>query len=415
MPVLTLGSSSSSRRRGARRWSTRIFAATLALGFAPCARAVEFNIFPIVGGDSDVGLGAGQVSDVARLGAVPEKYLWKLESGVFVTAKPQNGAPVVPYQDYYLDLTVPELTASQRLRLEIRPSFTNETTLKYYGIGNASPLPPPGVSIEDTEYQRMHPRLSTEARIRLYDRVYLFVGNIYTYSWLTVRPTSLLAQQRAFGPPEVRELLGSFGAHGIDQLEAEIQYDTRDSETVASHGQFHAANVTISPRVGNAAPLRLRAPHADVSFLRHAGARARAVISRGRGPAARRAALLGARALRRHTRDRRREGRPRRPRAALLRQGEGVREPRGSPPDPTLHSQGQAHGARPGGLPRWRQDLDAARAEQPHARRHRPRPQVRNRRRPAAPAGTNLRRARGRRVVARRAPGRRLLCRGQIF
>ncbi len=254
MPVLTLGSSSSSRRRGARRWSTRIFAATLALGFAPCARAVEFNIFPIVGGDSDVGLGAGQVSDVARLGAVPEKYLWKLESGAFVTVKPQNGAPVVPYQDYYLDLTVPELTASQRLRLEIRPSFTNETTLKYYGIGNASPLPPPGVTIEDTEYKRMHPRLSTEARIRLYERVYLFVGNIYTYSWLTVRPTSILAQQRAFGSPEVRELLGSFSAHGIDQLEAEVQYDTRDNETVTSHGQFHAANVTISPRVGNLLP-----------------------------------------------------------------------------------------------------------------------------------------------------------------
>ena len=75
-----------------RRWRTQVFVAGLALGFTPRARALEFNIFPIVGGDSDVGLGAGQVSDVARLGAVPEKYLWKLESGAFVTVKPQNGA-----------------------------------------------------------------------------------------------------------------------------------------------------------------------------------------------------------------------------------------------------------------------------------------------------------------------------------
>jgi hypothetical protein len=243
-----------SNRRGSRRWGASVFAAGLALGFAPGARAVEFNIFPIVGGDSDVGVGAGQVSDLARLGPVPERYLWKVESGAFVTAKPQNGAPVIPFQDYYLDLTVPELTASQRLRVEVRPSFTNETTLKYYGIGNASPLPPPGVNIVDTEYQRMHPRLSSEARIRLYERLYLLVGNIYTYSWLTVRPTSILAQQRAFGPPEVRRLLGSFDSHGVDQVEAELQYDTRDSETVTRHGQFHAANVTISPRVGNLLP-----------------------------------------------------------------------------------------------------------------------------------------------------------------
>jgi hypothetical protein len=216
------------------------------------ARATEFNIFPIVGGDSDVGLGFGQVSDLAKLGAVPEKYLWKVESGAFITFKTQNGGVVIPYQDYYLDLTIPELTQSQRLRLEIRPSFTNETTLKYYGIGNATPLPPSDVNIDDTEYKRMHPRLATEARIRLFDSFYLFVGSIYTYSWLTARSTSILAQQQAQGSPEVRAMLGDFRPGGIEQLEAELQYDSRDNETVTSHGQFHSANLTVSPHVGDA-------------------------------------------------------------------------------------------------------------------------------------------------------------------
>jgi hypothetical protein len=238
-----------------RRPSNRILRLSivaLALAAAGPARATEFNIFPIVGGDSDVGLGFGQVSDLAKLGAVPEKYRWKVESGAFITFKTQNGGIVIPYQDYYLDLTIPELTKSQRLRLEIRPSFTNETTLKYYGIGNATPLPSADVNIDDTEYKRMHPRLSTEARIRLVDRFYLFVGNIYTYSWLTVRPTSLLAQQQGQGTPEVRALLGDFRPGGIEQLEAELQYDSRDNETVTSHGQFHSANVTVSPHVGDA-------------------------------------------------------------------------------------------------------------------------------------------------------------------
>jgi hypothetical protein len=213
--------------------------------------ATEFNVLPIVGGDSDVGVGFGQVSDLAKLGAVPEKYLWKVESGVFITFKSQSGNVIVPYQDYYLDLTVPELTKSQRLRLEIRPSFTNETTLRYYGIGNAAPLPSPDVKVEDTEYRRMHPRLATEARIRLYDRFYLFAGSLYTYSWLSARPSSILAQQQAQGSPEVRALLGDLRPQGVEQLEAELQYDSRDNETVTSHGQFHSANVTVSPHIGD--------------------------------------------------------------------------------------------------------------------------------------------------------------------
>lgn len=217
-------------------------------------RSLEFNVVPIAGGDSDVGLGGGEVADLARLDPRYHPYLWKLTSEAFVTFSLLNGQLISPFQDYSLILTLPELTSSRRLRLEIRPAFTNERTLKFYGIGNATPLPPPGVSIADTEYQRLHPTLSVETRYRFYKRFYLLGGTIYTQNWLAVQPTSLLAQAQISPSAEVRDIVGTFGPHGVELLEGEIQYDSRDNETVTRHGQFHSAVIRVSPRVGTALP-----------------------------------------------------------------------------------------------------------------------------------------------------------------
>jgi hypothetical protein len=215
----------------------------------------EFNIVPLVGGDSDVGLGFGQVSDVASLRPGPQTYWWRVESGAFVTFKLRAGNDLInPYQDYYLLWSVPNLTASQRLRLDLRAAYTDESTLKYYGIGNASPLPPATTAIDDAEYKRVHPTLSIEARYRVYEHFFVMLGSVYTHNWLSVRPTTILAQQQAAGPPEVRAILGTFDSHGVELLEAEAQLDTRDNETVTERGQFHTALLRVSPRVGSTLP-----------------------------------------------------------------------------------------------------------------------------------------------------------------
>jgi len=220
----------------------------------PSGRTLEFNIVPIAGGDSDVGIGGGEVADLARLDPRYRPYRWKLTSEAFVTFSTLNGHVISPFQDYSLTWTLPDLTASRRLRLEIRPAFTNERTLKFYGIGNATPLPPPGVSIANTEYQRLHPTLSVEARYRFYKRFYLLGGSVYTQNWLVVPPTGLLAQAQVSPSPEIREIIGSFAPHGVELLEGGIQYDSRDNEMVTRRGQFHTAVIRFSPRVGTALP-----------------------------------------------------------------------------------------------------------------------------------------------------------------
>jgi hypothetical protein len=212
----------------------------------------EFNIVPVVGGDSDVGVGVGQISNLAALTDVNPGFRWRLESAAFITFKLRGENLVVPFQDYYLQLALPNLGPGQRLRLDIRPSFTHESTLQYYGIGNASPRP--ALSRDQLEYERMHPTLNVEVRYRVVYRLYTLVGSGFTYNRLTVPPTTLLAMEQASGPPEVRALLGDFRSHGVELLTAELQWDSRDNEVVTERGQFHTLRYRFSPRIGSWLP-----------------------------------------------------------------------------------------------------------------------------------------------------------------
>lgn len=213
----------------------------------------ELSIVPIAGGDSDVGIGIGEVSAWASLDPAFKQssapYRWRLETDAFVTFKLREGNDVInPFQDYFVLLTLPRTGPGGRLRLDVRPAYTDERTLKYYGIGNATPFPD-GVPIADTEYERVHPTLLVEGRMQLAPGWFAQLGNVYTHNWLKVPPTSLLAMQQAAGAPDVRAMLGSFDSHGVDLIELGLQLDTRDDETVTRHGQFHAVQARLSPAV----------------------------------------------------------------------------------------------------------------------------------------------------------------------
>jgi Omp85 superfamily domain len=214
---------------------------------APPPAHRELNIVPIAGGDSDVGIGVGYVGDLASLAPGYKPYRWRLESEGFITFNTLDGGLIIPFQDYSLLLTIPDLGPGKRVRLDIRGAYTDEATLKYYGIGNATPMPSASVDIRDTEYGRVHPTLTTEARIAVSAHWFLQLGNEFTYNKLTVRPTSLLASAQSVGTPEVRAILGSFASHGVDLLEVGVEYDSRDNETVTHHGMFHELQLRVSP------------------------------------------------------------------------------------------------------------------------------------------------------------------------
>ncbi len=235
----------------------------------PTARKTDVGVVPLIGGSSDIGLGGGEISSIARLAPGHDPYLWRIESGAFITFKPATDDGVrVPYQDYYLLLTVPDLVP-RKLRLEVRPSYTKETQL-YYGIGNAAPAPEKGPQgqLESDYYQygRVHPSLQVRARLGLGHGFFALAGDSITYNQLDVHPGSLLEHDLASPDPTVRPFFGPTAPHWVNFFEYALLFDSRDDETNTSRGMYHQAKLRLSPGGTSAFPYRYGQLNATLRF-----------------------------------------------------------------------------------------------------------------------------------------------------
>jgi len=241
----------------ARRKMSRFLALVVAaLLYGRSVRAqTEVNVIPVVGGDSDVGIGVGAVGNVAGLESSPERYRWKAELGSFISFKPGVGDDkiAIPFQDYYLALVYPRLGPEGRLRLEARPSFTDESTQRFYGVGNASSKTE-GVAERLHQYGRRRVAATTSARYRFIGDLYVRGGLGFTSNWLRAGEDSSLSIQRANGSDAVRSLLDGPFRHTVVSGDVGLQYDTRDNEIVTRTGSFHSVRMLYSPRLSAAVP-----------------------------------------------------------------------------------------------------------------------------------------------------------------
>ena len=215
----------------------------------------EFGIVPIAGGNTDYGLGGGFLTNLAGLDPAVSPYVWRLEAAAFISFKPKDAAPsawVNPYQDYYFLLTVPHFL-HERLRLELRPSYTRETTQRYYGLGNGSVAPADEIPGRDF-YGREHPTLSTRLRWDVVGDLFVELGAAYTENWFELEPQSTLVTDMNTGAPAVRALLGTATRHGVLLAENALIYDTRDSEIAPKRGQYHQLKIRYSPAIGDHLP-----------------------------------------------------------------------------------------------------------------------------------------------------------------
>lgn len=223
---------------------------TLAQGVAtpspPDARRTEVGLVPLVGGDTDVGAGVGVLGTIAGTAPGYKPYRWALEGAGFISFKTIDAAIVIPYQDYAVQWTAPQLL-SKRLRIEIRPSYTKETTQRFYGLGNASVAPAGEVPGRDF-YGRTHPTLWVRLQYRVWEHFHAGLGASYTQNWLKIGPQSTLEQQMTSSDdPTVRQLLGTPSSHGVLLFESLLLWETRDSEAVPERGQIHQLRFRISP------------------------------------------------------------------------------------------------------------------------------------------------------------------------
>jgi outer membrane protein assembly factor BamA len=217
----------------------------------------EFTVVPFVGGDSDVGLGGGYIASLARVHPEYEPYLYRVESATTTTFKSGGSSGVqVPYIDSYLLLEMPHVIDDQ-LRIELRVSYTRESTLKYYGLGNASKIPEQREPSDSFfEHKRIHPTFRMRARYFMTERLLFTWGAAYTQNWLVVPENTLLASDMRAGTDHVRDLLGSDENHGVAEFSYGIGWDTRNDEVSPNRGQYHTARIDFAPGGYDGVPYR---------------------------------------------------------------------------------------------------------------------------------------------------------------
>jgi outer membrane protein assembly factor BamA len=207
----------------------------------------ELTVVPVVGGDSDVGLGAGYVASLARTRAGVKPYVWRIEAAGAITGKLGGGALRLGYLDDYLLFVVPR-AYTERLRLELRAGYTDEPGLKYYGIGNASHI----VAGHDglgqySEYERRRPGGSANATYRLYTHTFVTWGLAYAHNEVSYTATSHLAADLRSGDATTRRLLSERRAYEVAQFSYGAAWDTRDNEISTHFGQYHTLRIDLAP------------------------------------------------------------------------------------------------------------------------------------------------------------------------
>lgn len=221
----------------------------------------EVNVLPVVGGSTDVGFGGGVFSGLAHIvpGASPDAtpYAWNLEGVAIATLKPNPANRIEsPMQDVYVLLTIPRLLGLP-VRLAVRPSWTWERTLGFYGVGNATTdRAPPGASGSYFQYGRTHPALDADLRFHVVGSLAGIVGARYTQSWLQIERGSRLDQDLDARRPEVGHAPASGGTEATATFRVGVQWDDRDSVVAPHRGTFHEVSLLLSPGGSEAFPYR---------------------------------------------------------------------------------------------------------------------------------------------------------------
>ncbi len=207
----------------------------------------EFTLLPVVGGDSDVGLGAGYLTSFARTKEGVKPYVWRLEAAGAVTGKLEDGAVQLGYLDNSVLFVVPR-AFTERLRLELRAGYTDEPGLKYYGLGNDSQITPGSDGSEDPyKFGRRRIGAGFSATYRLHPPILVSWGFAYAHNDLSVDDDSVLADDARVNDRTSRRLLQLRRSFEVVQFSYGLGWDTRDNEVSTHFGQYHTIRLDLAP------------------------------------------------------------------------------------------------------------------------------------------------------------------------
>jgi outer membrane protein assembly factor BamA len=135
-----------------------------------------------------------------------------------------------------------------RLRLAFRLSYTRATTVKFYGVGNASSLDAGKKSTDDYyEYERTYPAFKLRATFHATPELDLNWGATYEENSVTVPPGGQLAETLANGSDAERALLHGTGKFGVLSFLFGAAWDTRDDDISAHSGYYQELRTELAP------------------------------------------------------------------------------------------------------------------------------------------------------------------------
>ncbi len=221
-------------------------------------RRFEPAAFPILGGDSDIGLELGAVATLSYFSDGVKPYRWNMDLVLAASVKQGPSGPEIAQQSYLWNWDVPGLEGG-RLRLNPEVSYNHTINYGYFGLGDASTGVTPASS---TNPGRYHEWIESIVQVRSAARVSLMgpISALFAVQYLHVSPTAypdtLLQSDAAQRPPGGAPLLYGTSTLSLPSLAAGFVYDTRDDEVFPHSGVFDEAGVRFEQGLPASADVR---------------------------------------------------------------------------------------------------------------------------------------------------------------
>jgi hypothetical protein len=203
-------------------------------------RRYEVAGFPVLGGNSDIGVQFGGALTYTRFYDSARPYLWNIDLLLSGSVKDDTAGFRLVQQSHVLRLDAPDLLGGA-MRLDARGSYQRTINSGYYGLGNASTaLPAPGESAIGRRYQfvQSETRVRTIVRWHAARPLDVAFGTNVRYESPEIYANTKLSEDLAARGPSAPDIFGSEPTF-LAGLAAGLMLDTRDSEFVTRRGVFY--------------------------------------------------------------------------------------------------------------------------------------------------------------------------------
>jgi hypothetical protein len=218
----------------------------------PDPNRIEWLPFPVIGGNTDMGILVGAQIFLAKFKPGYTPYRFRTHTQLSLSFKSGENGVQIPVHMDFVKFDFPGL-AGGKLRFIFGLYYDQINNAGYFGIGNASRAvrdywdAEKGEMVERAsnmyQYQRMEPKLRLLFKYKLVKNLELAIG--LRFMWMKVT-----AFQNSWLEKELSTLNGVDPHFGL-QFSAGLIYDTRDHEYNPSKGMLIETSLRGSPGLGN--------------------------------------------------------------------------------------------------------------------------------------------------------------------